>query len=69
MKIKSLEQMEDIVKRNRQLRWDGWDVIKLQQHPGAWSKPHGAYIKGKWHFREVYPITESGWVLPDNLVR
>lgn len=69
MIINSLEQMENIVKRNRQLSWDGWDVVKLQPRPGAWSSPSAAFVKGKWYQKSVYPVTELGWSIPDYIVR
>ena len=69
MNIKSLEQMETIVKSNRSLSWDGWDVVKSDPNPVAWRYPNGKLIKGKWYVQKRFAVTTNGWELPDNLVR
>ncbi len=68
MKIKSLEQMESIVAKNTNLHWDGWNVVSLQPNKTGWSKPDGAFYKGKWYTKRVYKITETGWEIPSKLV-
>ena len=69
MKVTSLEQMENIVRNNNQLYWNGWDVERLQPRPNAWSNPSARYFRNKWHLKTTYPITENGWSIPDNIVR
>jgi hypothetical protein len=69
MNVKSLSQMEKIVKNNRNLSWDGWDVVQTNQNPMAWKSPSGIFIKGKWYTKIVYRVSESGWNIPDKLVR
>ena len=69
MNIKSLEKMEEIVGNNYQLSWDGWDVVRLQPRPGAWSSPNAKFYRGKWHMTTVFPITSNGWDIPNKLVR
>jgi hypothetical protein len=68
MIIKSLEEMEKIVRNNKNLSWDGWDVVSLKWNPGAYTKPNGAYVRGKWYTKFVYPVTETGWNIPDKIV-
>lgn len=68
MVIKSLEEMEKIVAKNKNLSWNGWDVVSLKWNPVAYTKPTGAYIRGKWYTRFVYPVTESGWNIPDRIL-
>jgi hypothetical protein len=69
MNIKSLEQMERIVKRNKALSWDGWDVIQSYPNPTAWSQKNGAFVKGKWYSQKRFKINSNGWDIPDKLVR
>lgn len=67
--ITSLEQMEKIVRSEKSLRWNGWDVEHTVPNPTAWSKPNGVFIRGRWYVKEIFPITESGWEIPGKFVR
>ena len=69
MNIKSLEQMEVIVKKNKNLHWDGWDVLKRDPNPAGWRFPNGVFVKGRWYVQKRIPLTSNGWELPDNLAR
>jgi hypothetical protein len=68
MLINSLEKMEDVVKNNDSLSWDGWTVIENRtRENGAMSKD-GAYVDGKWIVQKRYEITADGWEIPNKLV-
>jgi hypothetical protein len=68
MLINSLEKMEDVVKNNDNLSWDGWTVIENRtRENGAMSKD-GAYVDGKWIVQKRYEITADGWEIPNKLV-
>lgn len=68
MLINNPEQMEQIVKRNRNLRWDnGWDVIRVRKHPNGISYPDGIRIGDKWFRTERFKLTRDGWKLPDDI--
>jgi hypothetical protein len=69
MQVKSLEQMEQIVSRNKFLSWDGWDVVKLDPNPAAWRYTNGKFVKGKWYAEKRFSIASNGWEIPDKLVR
>jgi hypothetical protein len=69
MNIKSLEQMEEIVKKQKNLSWEGWDVIQTSPNPVAWRYPNGRFIKGKWYVQKRFPVTANGWELPNNVAR
>lgn len=69
MLIKSLEQMESIVEKNKMLSWDGWDVVKSEPNNAGWRFPNGKFIKGKWYVQRRFSLTSRGWELPDKLVR
>jgi hypothetical protein len=67
--VTSVEEMEKIVSRNRSLSWDGWTVLNTYPNPTAWRYTNGAYIKNKWHVQQRFEITETGWEIPNKLVR
>lgn len=66
--IQSLEQMESIVKRNRQLSWDGWTVVSSLPSPKGRTSPHGAYVKGKWYIQKRYEPNKNGWDIPNKFL-
>jgi hypothetical protein len=68
MNIKSLDNMEKIVKSNWTLSWRGWDVIQSFPNPAGWSKKNGAFMKNRWFVQRRFNVTESGWDLPDKIV-
>lgn len=68
MLVTSLKQMEDLVKKNHSLRWDGWDVILSYKNPSAWSSRQGTFYKGSWYMNKRFKITESGWHIPEKVV-
>lgn len=69
MNIKSLEKMENIVKSNKSLSWEGWNVVSLFPNNTAWMRVDGVFVKGKWYTKRVYEINETGWEIPNKLVR
>lgn len=69
MLISSLENMEQIVKKNKELKWDGWNVIHFYASEKARTSRFGARINGKWCMVRRFPITEKGWEIPNKLVR
>jgi|DEB19_MinimDraft_3_1074340.scaffolds.fasta_scaffold00039_38 hypothetical protein len=67
MYIKSLEQMENIVKNNRSLFWSGWDVMhKTKTDKGRTSK-NGKFINGKWYIVNKIKLNRDGWYIPEKL--
>lgn len=68
MLVKSLEQMESIVKKNRNLKWDGWTVVDIQQTDKGRTSKSGLFSKGKWHLEKRYELTDNGWNIPDGLM-
>jgi hypothetical protein len=66
--IKSLEKMEEIVSRNSNLSWDGWNVVELKQSNTAMFKKDGAFINGKWYIKKIYRCDENGWRIPSRYV-
>lgn len=69
MLVSSLDEMEKIVQRNRNLRWEGWDVWFSYPSEKARTSKFGVRIKGEWHLQRCIPVTEEGWHIPRKYVR
>lgn len=67
MLIKKLEEAEQIVKSNKDLRWSGWDIISREITTNGFSHKSGSFINNRWGIDRRYPITDNGWYLPNNL--
>jgi len=67
MLIDNLSKMERIVDSHPELSWDGWSVVRYKRNPSAQFDPSGAFHKGSWHKKFVFPLTETGWSIPDNI--
>lgn len=65
MIIDKLEVMESIVKKNRNLRWNGWDVIDLKRSDIARTSPSGIRINGVWYLHKIYSVNRNGWDIPN----
>ena len=65
MLIKSLEQMEQIVKKNKSLIWDGWVVVSLQPTYNGVASKDGICRNGKWFIQKRYEANANGWEIPD----
>lgn len=68
MIIKNLEQMEEIVRKNSSLSWDGWSVINRYKSDKARTSKYGVYFKGKWYMSQRFEPTRNGWDIPERLV-
>jgi hypothetical protein len=69
MLVSSLDQMESIVKKNKELMWDGWDVIHFYHSDKARTSKFGIRVNGKWCMHKRFPIESNGWNVPNKLVR
>jgi hypothetical protein len=69
MLIKSLEQMEDIVKNNDVLSWDGWTVIESKSNENGMMSKDGALVDGKWIVQKRYDANANGWEIPNKFMR
>lgn len=68
MKIKSLSQMEDIVKNNKNLSWDGWTVVSAYKTEKARTSKFGALIKNKWCMIKRFEPNRDGWDIPESFL-
>ena len=69
MKITSLEKMEQIVKSNRSLSWDGWTVLNSFPSEKGRTSKNGVRIKGVWNIQNRFEPTMDGWDIPNKFVR
>lgn len=69
MQITSLEQMEQIVKTNRALTWDGWTVVSSYPSDNGGTSKDGALVNGKWHVQKRFVPDMAGWNIPSKFVR
>ena len=67
--IISLDEMEQIVGRNKMLSWDGWTVLHTYPNPVGWRDAEGVQIKGRWFTQRRYVPAGDGWTIPNKLVR
>ena len=68
MLVKSLDQMEQIVKSNKRLSWDGWTVVDRERNEKAKTSRDGKLINNSWYFEKRYEPNSNGWDIPDRLV-
>ena len=61
MLITNLQKMEKIVSSNKDLFWDGWDVVHIKPSSTAMFKNNGAFINGSWFIKTVYSLNRNGW--------
>lgn len=66
--ITSLETMEDIVTKNKQLSWNGWTVVETVISDKAYFSKFGIYKNGKWQIQKEFIPSANGWELPDKYV-
>lgn len=69
MLVTDLDEMERIVASRADLEWDGWNVVKYTNSSNAIYSKDGAYRRGKWMTKKVFPITQDGWYLPNTIGR
>lgn len=69
MLVVSLEEMNEIIRTRGDLEWDGYDVVKYINSNNAMFDVDGVFRNGKWMKKKVFPLTEDGWYLPNNIGR
>ena len=69
MKISDLDKMESIVKNNPSLKWEGWDVVFLEEDGDANLKKNAAFVDSKWHKKVVFENSDGAWDIPDSILR
>lgn len=68
MIINTLEQMESIVSKNKNLYWDGWTVVNRYKSDKARISKYGIYFKNNWYMSKRFEPNRDGWNIPEGLV-
>jgi hypothetical protein len=68
MQITSLDKMEEIVNSNKELYWDGWEVVHRYMSDKAKTSKHGVYFKGSWYMSRRFEPSRNGWDIPERFV-
>lgn len=68
MLVTTLEQMENIVKNNKSLSWDGWSVISKYRSDKARTSKYGKLINGNWYITQKFVPERSGWNIPEKFI-
>lgn len=70
MIISDQNDAEEIVNKNPNLSWDGWNIVHLIQDDYAEFLPIGFFNKStkQWYRKKIYPCTEQGWDLPESVM-
>lgn len=57
--------MEQIVKKNKELSWIGWDVVEHKRSDIAKTSPIGVRIKDNWYIQKIFTVNRDGWDIPN----
>lgn len=69
MIIINYEQAHDVVKNNKFLHWDGWDIVDFKFDANAEYDKRGIRYKNRWGFEKRYSPDHEGWKVPQRYVR
>lgn len=68
MFIRSLEEMEQIVKQRKFLHWDGWVVVQTFPSEKARTSKYGLFRNGRWYIQKRFEPNENGWNIPNKII-
>lgn len=68
MIISDYDTMDNIVMKNNNLSWVGWDVAFDNKNDAGYSHINGVFKNGCWYIRKLFPVEREGWNIPDRLV-
>lgn len=57
--------MESIVKKNKNLRWVGWDVMDLKKSDMGRTSADGIRFNNEWYLHKMYYVDRNGWNIPN----
>lgn len=64
--ILDLASAENYVERNRNTRWEGWDIVSFNPHPRAHVSVEGVFNRerGRWGYESrVTPDSNGLWTV------
>lgn len=65
MLVTNIEEAEQIVRRNKDLRWDGWNIVSWYKDPKGFFNKNGKFINNQWGIQYTYELSNKGWNLPN----
>lgn len=65
MVVKDLAVMENIVAKNNNLKWDGWNVLELKKSNLGRTDVNGIRINNEWFIKREFTVTRNGWDIPN----
>lgn len=64
------EKQADNLTRQKNIWWEGWDLMIWFPNPHGFTKPYGAFRNGRWGMQNRIPVnTEGKWEVPARYVR
>jgi hypothetical protein len=57
--------MEQIVKKNKELSWIGWDVVERKRSDIAKTSVSGVRVKDNWYIQKIFTVNRDGWDIPN----
>jgi hypothetical protein len=67
MKIKSIEQIDNIVKTHSNFKWDGWTVV-VEEDGDGYSSVNGVYTENGWKIQKRFECIKGVWDIPDRYI-
>jgi hypothetical protein len=68
MKIKTLRDMEEIVRKSPDLFWDGWDVCINVKGDGFYAMD-GVFNGKEWVVKKTFRYDYGYWDIPDGYIK
>lgn len=58
-----------IVDNNKNLLWNGWDIVEFRKNPEAIYNKNAMFINGTWCSVNIYKPGKDGWKVPEKYVK
>jgi hypothetical protein len=68
MVIKTIDEMEKFVSKNKGLSWDGWAVVARVKSDKARTSKFGVCVNGIWYVEQRFEPGDSGWIIPEKIL-
>ena len=65
MIIKTIDEMEKFVSKNKDFFWDGWTVVRRYKSDKARTSKHGICVNGVWYVQQRFEPSADGWNIPE----
>jgi hypothetical protein len=69
MKINNLEYMESVVNKNDSLKWNGWNILFLEEDPMAYMNKNALFHMEKWYKTTTIENIDGYWKIPRSVIK